>query len=94
MKSRQKREFSSWLANFPSRQWDERRSLNFYMRAYHLTLAVAAMLLIVASPWPWLAALLLAVSILTASLVPGKSHVQGNQQAKCRRKPAIRRAQD
>lgn len=66
------RPFVSWLLDFPSRHWDERRSLNFYARAYHFTLAVAAMFLVLASPWPWLAALLLAVSIITALLVPDK----------------------
>jgi fatty acid desaturase len=80
MEPRLGRRCSSFFRRLPTRRWDERRSLNFYMRAYGLALAVIVGLAI-ASPWPWLAALPFTVALLTGLLVPGK-HNENDQQAK------------
>ncbi len=88
MESSQNGAFRSWLASFPSRRWDERRSLNFYKLAYSLALSLMVVPLVL-SPWPWLAFLPPAVGVITGLLVPGEQHVQHDQEAERRGDPSV-----
>lgn len=72
MKQHETASLLSWMASFPSRRWDERRSLWFYMFAYNFVLILEGIRLLVSSH-TLLGFVLLGVVGFTAFLVPGKN---------------------